>query len=132
MFAFTDPQRVFEILTGAGWAPPRLDKLDLDLDIAAGRGLDEAVVQSTQIGAVIAGCATSLRRSSQPPSRPSARRWRRIWTARACACAVRCGWSAVRLSERAPPLTNFVQCMSELAARPSRDDPPPSCPMLEV
>ena len=28
------------------------DKLDLDLDIAAGRGLEEAVVQSTQIGAV--------------------------------------------------------------------------------
>ena len=52
MFAFTDPQRVLEILTEAGWAPPRLDKLDLDLDIAAGRGLDEAVVQSTQIGAV--------------------------------------------------------------------------------
>jgi hypothetical protein len=34
------------------WAPPRLDRLDLDLDIAAGRGLEEAVVQSTQIGAV--------------------------------------------------------------------------------
>lgn len=52
MFAFADPRRVSEILTAAGWAPPRLDKLDLDLDIAAGRGLEEAVVQSTQIGAV--------------------------------------------------------------------------------
>ena len=52
MFAFADPQRVSEILTAAGWAAPRLDKLDLDLDIAAGRGLEEAVVQSTQIGAV--------------------------------------------------------------------------------
>jgi SAM-dependent methyltransferase len=52
MFAFADPQRVSHILTAAGWAPPRLDKLDLDLDIAAGRGLEEAVVQSTQIGAV--------------------------------------------------------------------------------
>ena len=52
MFAFADPQRVSEVLTAAGWAPPRLDKLDLDLDIAAGRGLEEAVVQSTQIGAV--------------------------------------------------------------------------------
>ena len=41
-----------EVLTEAGWAAPRLDKLDLDLDIAAGRGLEEAVVQSTQIGAV--------------------------------------------------------------------------------
>src|SRR5258705_12192718 len=52
MFAFADPQRVSEVLTEAGWAPPRLDKLDLDLDIAAGRGLEEAVDQSTKIGAV--------------------------------------------------------------------------------
>jgi SAM-dependent methyltransferase len=52
MFAFADPQRVFQVLTAAGWAPPRLDKLDRDLDIAAGRGLEEAVDQSTQIGAV--------------------------------------------------------------------------------
>ena len=52
MFAFADPQRVSQVLTAAGWAPPRLDKLDLDLDIAAGHGLDEAVAQSTKIGAV--------------------------------------------------------------------------------
>ena len=52
MFAFADPQRISQVLTEAGWASPRLDKLDLDLDIAAGRGLEEAVVQSTQIGAV--------------------------------------------------------------------------------
>jgi hypothetical protein len=52
IFAFADPQRVSEVLTAAGWAPPGLDKLDLDLDIAAGHGLEEAVAQSTQIGAV--------------------------------------------------------------------------------
>jgi SAM-dependent methyltransferase len=52
MFAFADPERVSEVLTATGWAPPRLDKLDLDLDIAAGRGLEEAVAQSTQLGAV--------------------------------------------------------------------------------
>jgi SAM-dependent methyltransferase len=52
MFAFAEPRRVREVLTAAGWAPPRLEKLDLDLDIAAGRGLEEAVLQSTQIGAV--------------------------------------------------------------------------------
>ncbi len=52
MFAFADPEFVSEVLTAAGWTPPRLKKLDLDLDIAAGRGLEEAVVQSTQIGAV--------------------------------------------------------------------------------
>ena len=52
MFAFADPGHVTEVLTASGWAPPRFEKLDMDLDIAAGRGLDEAVVQSTQIGAV--------------------------------------------------------------------------------
>jgi len=52
MFAFADPRRVSGALTAAGWAPPRLDRLDLDLDIAAGRGLEGAVAQSTQIGAV--------------------------------------------------------------------------------
>jgi SAM-dependent methyltransferase len=52
MFAFADPQRVSQVLTAAGWAPPRLEKLDLDLDIAAGRGLEEAVIQMTQIGAI--------------------------------------------------------------------------------
>ncbi|HTI88100.1 MAG TPA: class I SAM-dependent methyltransferase [Alphaproteobacteria bacterium] len=52
MFAFADPQRVSQVLVAAGWAPPQLDKLDCDLDIAAGRGLEEAVIQSTQIGAV--------------------------------------------------------------------------------
>jgi SAM-dependent methyltransferase len=52
MFAFADPERVTEVLTAAEWAAPRLEKLDLDLDIAAGRGLEEAVDQSTKIGAV--------------------------------------------------------------------------------
>jgi SAM-dependent methyltransferase len=52
MFAFADPERVSEVLTAAGWAAPRLEKLDRDLDIAAGRGLEEAVDQSTKIGAV--------------------------------------------------------------------------------
>jgi len=52
MFAFADPGHVTEVLTASGWAPPRFEKLDLNLDIAAGRGLEEAVVQSTKIGAV--------------------------------------------------------------------------------
>jgi hypothetical protein len=52
MFAFADPEHVTEVLTAAGWAPPHFEKLDMFLDIAAGHGLEEAVVQSTQIGAV--------------------------------------------------------------------------------
>lgn len=77
MFAFADPEHVTEVLTAAGWAPPRFEKLDIDLDIAAGRGLEEAVVQSTQIGAVnswlrnqpteiVAAAVASLREALTP------------------------------------------------------------------
>jgi hypothetical protein len=77
MFAFADPVHVTEVLTEAGWAPPRFEKLDMDLDIAAGRGLEEAVVQSTQIGAVnswlrnqpaelVSAAITSLREELAP------------------------------------------------------------------
>jgi SAM-dependent methyltransferase len=52
MFAFADPEYVSGVLTAAGWAPPRFDALDLEIDLAAGRGLDEAVAQTTKIGAV--------------------------------------------------------------------------------
>jgi len=52
MFAFADPRHVTEVLTATGWMPPHFEKLDMDFDIAAGRGLEEAVVQSTEIGAV--------------------------------------------------------------------------------
>jgi SAM-dependent methyltransferase len=77
MFAFADPGHVTGILTAAGWMPPRFEKLDLDLDIAAGRGLEEAVVQSTEIGAVnswlrnqpetvVAAAVASLREELKP------------------------------------------------------------------
>ena len=52
MFAFADSEHVTDVLIAAGWAPPRFQTLDMALDIAAGRGLEEAVVQSTEIGAV--------------------------------------------------------------------------------
>ena len=52
MFAFADRDHVTDVVTAAGWRPPHFEKLDLDLDIAADRGLEEAVVQSTQIGAI--------------------------------------------------------------------------------
>src|SRR5262249_33834769 len=52
MFAFADPEHVTEVLTAAGWTPPRFETLDMDLDFAAGRGLEQAVIQSAEIGAV--------------------------------------------------------------------------------
>src|SRR5262249_30037645 len=77
MFAFADPEHITEFLTAAGWAPPRFEKLDMDLDIAAGCGLEEAVVQSTQIGAVnswlrnqsaevVSGAVASIREALAP------------------------------------------------------------------
>jgi hypothetical protein len=39
MFAFADRDHVTEVVTAAGWAPPRFEKRDMGLDIAAGRGL---------------------------------------------------------------------------------------------
>jgi SAM-dependent methyltransferase len=77
MFAFADPEHVAKVVTTAGWTPPRFEKLDMDLDIAAGRGLEEAVVQSTEIGAVnswlrnqpadvVAAATASLRESLAP------------------------------------------------------------------
>jgi len=77
MFAFADPAHVTEVLTTSGWAPPRFERLDVDLDIAAGRGIEEAVIQSTQIGAInswlrdqsegiVSASVASLREALQP------------------------------------------------------------------
>jgi SAM-dependent methyltransferase len=77
MFAFADPEHVTEVLTAAGWTPPRFEKLDIDLDIAAGRGLEEAVVQSTEIGVlnswlrnqpetIVSAAVASLREELKP------------------------------------------------------------------
>ena len=52
MFAFANPESVSQVLTAGGWTAPRFENFDLDLDIAASYGPEEAVVQSTQIGAV--------------------------------------------------------------------------------
>lgn len=77
MFAFADPAHVTEVLIAAGWASPRFEKLDMHLDIAAGRGLEQAVIQSTEIGAInswlrnqpqdiIAAAVASLREELEP------------------------------------------------------------------
>ena len=52
MFAFADPDHVAGVLTRAGWEAPRIEALDVALDLAAGRGVDEAVAQLTKIGAI--------------------------------------------------------------------------------
>ncbi|TNE58921.1 MAG: methyltransferase domain-containing protein [Alphaproteobacteria bacterium] len=52
MFAFADPNYIAEVLTQAGWSSPQIERFDVDLDIAAGGGLEAAIDQTTQIGAV--------------------------------------------------------------------------------
>ena len=52
MFGFANPDHVTGVLTAAGWTAPKFEPLDVALDIAAGKGLDAAVEQSTRIGAV--------------------------------------------------------------------------------
>ena len=100
MFAFADPQRVSEVLTAAGWAPPVIDRFDCNLDIAAGRGLEEAVVQSTEIGTINSWLRDQPEEVVTARRRPSARRLQRIWTARAYIYPVRCGWLAASPAER--------------------------------
>lgn len=43
MLSFADPARVSRILTQAGFTAPTFEKADFDIDVGAGRGLDDAV-----------------------------------------------------------------------------------------
>ncbi len=87
MFAFADREHVTEVLIKAGWAPPRFERFDAELDIAAGRGLEEAVIQSSQIGvvnswlrnqpaAVVSAAIASLREALAPYARGASVRLR--------------------------------------------------------
>jgi len=49
-FAFADTDRVTRILTSAGFTAPTFTPLDIQLDIAAGGTLDDAVMQSSEMG----------------------------------------------------------------------------------
>jgi len=49
-FAFADPARVTRILTAAGFTAPSFTPLDIEMDIAAGGTLEDAVFQSSAMG----------------------------------------------------------------------------------
>jgi hypothetical protein len=49
-FAFADTARVTRILTAAGFTPPTFTPLDIQMDLASGGGLEDAVMQSSMIG----------------------------------------------------------------------------------
>src|SRR6185295_5245002 len=49
-FAFADTDRVTRILTSAGFAAPTFTPLDIQMDLASGGTLDDAVKQSSEMG----------------------------------------------------------------------------------
>lgn len=49
-FAFADPERVTQVLTAAGFTAPSFQPLDIELDLAAGRILEDAAVHASQTG----------------------------------------------------------------------------------
>ncbi|MDQ6760483.1 MAG: class I SAM-dependent methyltransferase [Acidobacteriota bacterium] len=49
-FSFADPERVIRILTAAGFTSPSFTPLDIQLDIAAGGGLEDAVTRCSAMG----------------------------------------------------------------------------------
>jgi SAM-dependent methyltransferase len=49
-FAFADTERVTSILTSAGFTAPTFTPLDIQMDLAAGGTLDDAVMQSSEMG----------------------------------------------------------------------------------
>ncbi len=82
-FSFADAERVRRILGAAGFATPRLEPFDLELDLAAGGGLEAAVKAALEIGptgraieeqppAVKEAVARSVRRLLTPHQRGAA------------------------------------------------------------
>lgn len=65
-FAFAERERVTQILTAAGFAPPRFTPVELAIDVAGGQGMDAAVHQAMNIG------ATSRALQDQPRNRVDA------------------------------------------------------------
>ena len=81
-FAFADTDRVTRILTSAGFAAPTFTPLDIQMDLASGGTLDDAVKQSSEMGPakraltdqsddVRATARESIRRALAPYASPS-------------------------------------------------------------
>jgi len=96
-FSFADAERVRRILTGAGFAEPELEAVDLAMDLAGGEGLESAVAYVLEIGAtsraleeqpaeIRTAAAESIRRALTPYAK-GASVWlpAAIWIVRATA-----------------------------------------------
>jgi len=76
-FSFADTERVTRILTAAGFPAPTFTPLNIEMDLASGGTLDDAVIQSSEMGPahraladqpddVIAAARESIRRALAP------------------------------------------------------------------
>ena len=85
-FSFADPARVTRILTAAGFRPPSFTRLDLELDLAAGGTLEDAVNGAMSVGPakraladqpdeIRAAAAESIRRALAPRVKLPAAMW---------------------------------------------------------
>src|SRR5260221_12285591 len=73
-FSFASEERVRRILGDGGFSSIALERLDLELDIAGGRGLDEAGASALEIGATsraIEGQPTAGRDAGAVSGRPA-------------------------------------------------------------
>lgn len=81
-FSFADTARVTRILTAAGYTTPSFTPLDIQMDIASGGTLDDAVVQASETGPakraledqtedVRAAAIESIRRALSPYASPA-------------------------------------------------------------
>ena len=76
-FSFADEARVRRILGDAGFAQIALTPVDLELDIAAGKGFEAALATAQEIGAASRALEGQPEARAPPPRRKSAPRWRR-------------------------------------------------------
>jgi len=108
MFSFASEERVRRILGAAGFQSVGLEALDVDIDIAGGRGLDTAVETALELGPIVRmllehpaevrkAVASSLRDALAPYERDGGVRLRGgIWIVKRCPCGAACTASARR------------------------------------
>jgi ubiquinone/menaquinone biosynthesis C-methylase UbiE len=81
-FSFADPERVERILTEAGFSTPSFTRLDVQLDLAVGGNLEDAVLHASETGParraltdqpdeIRAAALESIRRALEPYASPT-------------------------------------------------------------
>ena len=92
-FSFADEERVRRILAAAGFETIALTPVDLELDVAAGRGSRRRSALCSRSAPPAARSKANPRRCAPPPSPRSAPHWRHISAGGACRSAPQSGSS---------------------------------------